>query len=165
MTDPSRKGSQICPLPKTNQPVCVHVCVCQCVSVNIHQEQVWTGGHVWTGWHLQHGGCCGTLRFHGNGPPGSSHKWQRCRPGYETSSTAPAPEEEGQELQLHTPAKHFIPHKAHAHTSVVYLEDGVHDATERSVVGEFCYSEYVKTPLIQILQLLFKHTHNMMWFF
>lgn len=35
-----------------------------------------------------------------------------------------------------------------------YLEDGVHDAAEGSVVGELCYSEDVETPLVQILQLL-----------
>lgn len=85
----------------TNQPVCVY-CMCVSVYVNIHQEQVWRGGRVWTGWHLQHGDCCGTLRFHGNGPPGSSHKWQRCQLGYETSSTALAPEEEGEEPELIT---------------------------------------------------------------
>lgn len=37
---------------------------------------------------------------------------------------------------------------------LIYLEDGVHDAAERPVVGELCHSEDVKTPLVQILQLL-----------
>lgn len=41
-----------------------------------------------------------------------------------------------------------------------YLEDGIHDAAERSAVGELCYSEYVKTPLVQVLQLLFQQNHN-----
>lgn len=42
-----------------------------------------------------------------------------------------------------------------------YLEDGIHDAAEGSVVGELCYSEYVKAPLVQILQLLVEtHRHG-----
>lgn len=42
----------------------------------------------------------------------------------------------------------------------LYLEDGVHDAAEGSVVGELCYSEYVKTPLVQILQFLVNKHRN-----
>lgn len=36
----------------------------------------------------------------------------------------------------------------------IYLEDGVHDAAERSVVGEFCYFKDIKAPLVQIFQFL-----------
>lgn len=123
---------------------------------DLHQEQVWRGGHVLTEWHLPHGGCCGTLRFHGNGPPGSSHKWQRCRLGYEMSSTALAPEQwRREEPQLHkrenplyTGRHTHVRWQGFRHTVCSYLEDGIHDAAEGSVVGEFCYSEYVKTPLV-----------------
>lgn len=37
---------------------------------------------------------------------------------------------------------------------IFYLEDSVHDAAERSVVGEFCYFKDIKAPLVQIFQLL-----------
>lgn len=62
-----------------------------CIA-NVHREQAWRGERVWTGWRLQRGGCCGTLRFHGNGPPESSRKWQRCQRESEKSSIALAPE-------------------------------------------------------------------------
>lgn len=35
-----------------------------------------------------------------------------------------------------------------------YLEDGKHDATERSVIGKLSHSENIKAPLIQVIQLL-----------
>lgn len=36
------------------------------------------------------------------------------------------------------------------------LEDGVHDAGERPVVGELSHSEDVDAPLVDALQLLFQ---------
>lgn len=134
-----------------------------CVHVNLHQEQAWRGGRAWTVWHLQHGGYYGTLRSHGNDPPGSSRKLQRCPLEFEKSSIALAPVGvRGGLVGAHT---HNIISKAtRCHESEfswntsscshIYLEDGIHDTAERSVVGEFCYSEDVKTPLVQILQLL-----------
>lgn len=96
------------------------VCVCVCVRVDLHQEQVWREEHVWTGWHLQHGGCCGTLRFHGNGPPGSSRKWQRCRLGYEMSSTALAPEEEWDKRKGSTPCSWAQTRTVHIYTIIFF---------------------------------------------
>lgn len=37
---------------------------------------------------------------------------------------------------------------------VPYLEDGVHDAGKRSVVGVFRHGEDVQTPFVEVLQLL-----------
>lgn len=37
-----------------------------------------------------------------------------------------------------------------------YLEDGKHDATQRSVIGKLSHSENIKAPLIQVVQLLQK---------
>lgn len=37
-----------------------------------------------------------------------------------------------------------------------YLEDGKHDATQRSVIGKLSHSENIKAPLIQVIQLLQK---------
>lgn len=84
--------------------------------------------------------------------------------GYETSLTALAPGGwgigVGQEPELDTwdyvmfiskptgSQVRPLHQKTHMHSGLAYLEDGIHDAAERSVVGEFCYSEYVKTPLV-----------------
>lgn len=40
-----------------------------------------------------------------------------------------------------------------------YLEDGKHDATERSVIGKLSHLENIKAPLIQVVQLLKTHTN------
>lgn len=37
-----------------------------------------------------------------------------------------------------------------------YLEDGKHDATQRSVIGKLSHLENIKAPLIQVIQLLQK---------
>lgn len=37
---------------------------------------------------------------------------------------------------------------------ISYLEDGVHDAGKRSVVGVFRHGEDVQTPFVEVLQLL-----------
>ena len=38
--------------------------------------------------------------------------------------------------------------------SVGYLEDCKHHAAKRSVIGELSHTEYIKAPLIQVVQLL-----------
>lgn len=43
---------------------------------------------------------------------------------------------------------------------IFYLEDSVHDAAERSVVGEFCYFKNIKAPLVQIFQFLVRDNKN-----
>jgi len=52
---------------------------------------VWIAVRGWTGWHQQHGGCCGRPHWRDSGPPGSSRRWQTYPQGSERSSEGLAP--------------------------------------------------------------------------